>query len=134
LRARSLQQLRSAFLAGGEFAKSRRENDGGAGTALAELRDQRRHAVGRRGDDGEIGGRRQAGDICIGRDTVHGFRVRVDRIHGTGKSPAHEVAHQCGADRVRRVRRADDGNRSGPKHPVEIANGHAAFRNSNQSG
>ena len=51
----------------------------------AELGDQRRDRVGRRGDDGEIGRDRQAGHVLVGHDAVHGGGARIDRQTGPAK-------------------------------------------------
>jgi hypothetical protein len=118
------QHLLGALLAGADLAEAGGEDDRGTGAALRQLLDQRRHSVRRRGDDGEIGRERQAGDVPVRVDPMNRLGARIDRRDRAFEAAVEQIGHQRGANRMRLVGSADHRDGTRAEHAVEIADGH----------
>ena len=102
----------------------RRDHHHGAGAARAEVGDQARHVLRRRGDDGEIGDDRQVGDGAVGEHTVHCGVARMYRHDRSVEAAREQVSRQHPTHRTRRIVGADERDRSRPEQGIESGDGH----------
>ena len=101
------------------------EDNCGARAARAQFGDQARHGDWRRGDDGEIRGLRQVGDVGIAKHPRHSPVLGIDRHDRAGEPALQQVAHDHIADPVRGIGGAENGDGPGLEQAFESAHAHA---------
>lgn len=103
------------------LAKAGSDDNRGPRAAPAELGDQSGHGRRRRRDHGEIGRRRQAGDVGIGPDALDRAPAGIDREHRAAEAGPEQVLGEDGADRARTFAGPDQRDRGGAEQSAEVA-------------
>ena len=85
-----------------DLAEAGRDDHDPPGAGLAALPHQRRDRGRRRAHHGQIGGVRQALDVFIGLDALHGLAFGIDRVNHAAKARSHQVPQYGVSDAARR--------------------------------
>ena len=109
------------------FAETGGDDDGRFRTACAQLRNEGRHGLWRRADDGQIGRERQGLHVGIAKYPGDRVVLRIDRKDRPLETAFPQIFGNHGAYRMRPVACADERNAVGTEKSVEVAGGHRAL-------
>ena len=125
MRSRRIEHLllkRPPLLA--KLAEASRDDHGRPRAARAELGNQSGHGLWRCRYDGQIGRLRQPGDVAMKLDIADTAAPRIDGPYRSLKARTGKILQQNMTDRAFPGTGADQGDRTGCEHTVEIADRH----------